>query len=284
MSNQQDEILILGDSMIQNVQSINNTFVRSYRGDTLEDITNHLRHDKIPAIYDKRIVLLHVGTNDLYSLEIAEMVDDFKALLDQIKLKNSEAKLLVSAILPRPKDFWTTQEKIVDYNRRLIAKQVCWNFTFVHTYSIFQRNRLPIRQMYYEDNIHPSDMGALRMGTTWGKTLKRLREELGIAHNVSDYHTPTVATKKPVCSYNYEGQRVRRTILCRPVGDFPAEPTYCPNLIECHFPKGDPRKPPKGNKPPTRSRWRIESDEDDKENNNNKIKSVIVTPSRSRPY
>lgn len=190
-----DEILIIGDSMIQNVSCI--LSLGAYRGDTLKDIGNHLKFDMIPAIYDKQVIYVHAGTNDILTLTVAEMMEDLHTLFERIRERNRTAKLFYSAVLQRPCDFKITQDKILEFNREVIKKESEWRFTFIHTYNFFQRDRLPRRDMYYTDNLHPSDSGAIKMSTTWAKRLHDVRMELGIAHNESGYFTPTVVTIKP---------------------------------------------------------------------------------------
>lgn len=280
-----DKILVVGDSMIQKVQNIPDTIVRSYRGDNIEDLTNHLRWDVMPTIYDKDIILVHVGTNDVYTSTLEQMMKEMKLLTDWIHRRNPKAKLFLSAILPRPRDFWTTQPKIIDFNRAVAEKEVQWNFTYVHTYNFFQRARLPKAEMYYEDHLHASDKGAVRMGTTWGKLFKRIKEELGIPHQETDIYTPTVVTKKPPSTYCYPGQRNRTVVLFPPKGDFPRGPTYAPETIECHFPKNDPRRPKKiggGRHPMVRNRWSSINNAPTT-TPKSRVKSVIACPHRNPP-
>lgn len=133
MAAENDEFLIIGDSMIQKVCNMPNTFVRSYRGDTYEDLANHIHWNLIPSIHGKRVIFIHAGTNDVYTLTILEMLQDLRRLLGRISIINPTAHLYVSAILPRPRDFWTTQDKILEFNKTAMTKQVPWDFTFIHS-------------------------------------------------------------------------------------------------------------------------------------------------------
>lgn len=233
MMSRQDEILIFGDSMIQHVENIQNACVRSYRGDNLEDLGNHLKYDRIPLIYGKKVIWVHAGTNDILFLLVEEMLEDLYILLQNIRMRNNEAKLFVSAILPRPLDFKATQDKVIAFNKAVIDKQVAWNFTFIHSYNIFQHDRLPKRDMYYLDNTHPSVTGAIKLSTTWGKRLKQVKDELGIEHDESGNYTLTVSTKKRD-GYGYPDERERRQIIFPKSSD---GPVYASDFCQRHFPR-----------------------------------------------
>ena len=75
-------------------------------GDTLEDLRFHMLHDHDNLLENKRIVLIHAGTNDLFTLNtIEEMMEDLTALVDTIreKMETTIYCIAFSAILPRPK-------------------------------------------------------------------------------------------------------------------------------------------------------------------------------------
>ena len=102
----EDNVLVIGDSVLKEVGHIRNALVRSFRGDTIQDLNNHLRHDD-DLLKGKKIVVIHAGTNDLYNCTVAEMIDDLSQLVDTIHAHYDGAcrYIAVSSILPRAKDY-----------------------------------------------------------------------------------------------------------------------------------------------------------------------------------
>ena len=82
----EDNVLILGDSILKEVAHIRNAQVRAYRGDTLEDLTYHMKHDfeNENLLGGKRIIVIHAGTNDIYTLSVEEMIADLTTLVETI--------------------------------------------------------------------------------------------------------------------------------------------------------------------------------------------------------
>lgn len=112
-----DHVAVIGDSMLQHVGHIRNTIVRAYRDDTIENIKNHVAAGYCnEEIINKSAIILHVGTNDLYTRTIPQMIQDLVDLIEAIRYWNKEGVICYSGIIARPRDFNTTQIKAVCFN------------------------------------------------------------------------------------------------------------------------------------------------------------------------
>lgn len=110
---EEDTIEIIGDSIIKNVADVHHAIVRSYCGDTIEDICNHvITSGRATQIYHKKAIIIHAGTNDIHSMDVQEMLQDLKNLIDAIRFWPPDVKICVSGIIPRPCDFNRTQFNI----------------------------------------------------------------------------------------------------------------------------------------------------------------------------
>ena len=191
-------MLVIGDSILKEVGHIRNAIVRSFRGDTLEDLNNHLQEDKEKLLVGKSIVLIHAGTNDLYSLTIEEMLEDLERLVNTI-VDHPHGKckyVAVSSIIPRAKDYWTTLLKIKRYNKEVHWNEDIFGMHYMRTWRPFTRKNLPRKFLYKFDGLHPSRKGADRLSQYLAKQLAITRKELSMPRNPLAA-SKTVVTKKP---------------------------------------------------------------------------------------
>lgn len=221
-----DIVLILGDSIIQKCKYVKMAKIRSFRGDTIEDMNNHFKNGEILELSTAKIIVLHVGTNDVWKLTVDEMLEDVQALINTIHdLTSDDQQICVSAIIPRPRDFWSTMPKIMEFNDAIEDKDAQWGFKYIPTYTIFQRKRWPKEEMYrVEDNLHPSKVGAKILSEYFTKQTSILRKHRGLKKYKKRY-TRTEVTKKPDAGYGYPGERTRGEDLM-PLVD--TQPTYAP--------------------------------------------------------
>ncbi len=69
-------------------------------------IITKLKHLKLAA---RKMILIHVGTNDIPKMPPWEIVQCYKMLVNQILTINPYVIILLSAILPQPRDIRKTQ-------------------------------------------------------------------------------------------------------------------------------------------------------------------------------
>jgi lysophospholipase L1-like esterase len=108
--------------------------VQAFPGATIAAITNHVQSHKASiARYDA--VIFHVGTNDLCSKPVSELLALYTNLIAVTRKESKSIKIILSSILPRPVDFGQTKAKSIDVNNQL-KSYLCprLNVQFVSSY------------------------------------------------------------------------------------------------------------------------------------------------------
>ena len=238
----EDHVAIVGDSILQKVDSIRNAIVRSYRGDTLEDIRNHMVASHYTEYIGKKIVIVHAGTNDIEYLTVDQMIADLKSIVDAIREENPGAIIVYSDIISRPKDFTTTEFKRICFNDEVKFWARMWGIKHWRTSRHFMYKNKPDKDMFYEDNLHPSTDGAKYISQYFTKNLSFLLNDLHLCRNSRDA-SETYITKKPRQGYKYWYERLNRVKILHRDKVNPKGPTYAPyEPKEIHKPREGPRK------------------------------------------
>ena len=135
-------IVILGDNMIKHVNGYDmskklkncKVYVKSFSGSKVQCMKDHMK----PSMREKPdYTILHVGTNDLNSDRLSDLIA--KSIVDlAITLKNNSQNVIISNIVIRNDNF---NEKAMEVNGYL--KQLCIEkniFLIDHTKTIHSRN------------------------------------------------------------------------------------------------------------------------------------------------
>lgn len=129
-----------------------------HRGWTIERLDDIVPY---PALLpDPHIILLHIGTNDLYR-EASGAIDRLRALIDQILTAKPRTLLVVSSLIPAAS--WMTEVR--DFNSgipAIVQTRAAHGarIVFVDNFSGFPQSEL-------EDGLHPNTAGYTRMGAVW---------------------------------------------------------------------------------------------------------------------
>lgn len=233
----------IGDSILKKCGNIRGVHVLAHRGDTIDDLRHHVMYGYDSRIVrNKKIIFLHAGTNDIINSTVEEMIGDVTRLVRAVEYRSgANPKIFFSSIIPRPKDFWTTQNKIMTFNKELQRKEAEIGVEYIRTWHLFSRKGLPRKFMYNTDNLHPSDKGFKRLSRFISKVINTYRKEVRIP-KVKRTATRSRVTRKPDAGYGYAGQRNRTRILFDN-GDHPPEPTYGSEIKDVHKPRpeGEPK-------------------------------------------
>ena len=165
---QPEGVLIIGDSILRNVQSISDDIkVECYRGARLSDLKKHLK-----GINPKKKILkeIHIvcGTNDISTTRPNEkIVQDYKAVL-QLATQRAETVHL-SSILPRI-DGKVDQTRIDTMNLLLVALTNELDVSFkLHDKNFkFQDDTVDQSLFLVGDGLHLSEQGVIKMLTNLG--------------------------------------------------------------------------------------------------------------------
>ena len=145
---------------------------------------NALTH-KIPArnlILDREFTIFHVGTNNIETKNAGEILRCYNNLISVIR-QNSHTKMIISAILPRPKDHSSLGDRVKLVNTKL--KPLCSlrerNVQFLHTYRPFLKNCQPTRELYAMNDqvVHLNFEGVRRLRQFFINSMAHLIKQIG---------------------------------------------------------------------------------------------------------
>ena len=160
------KVLIVGDSIIKDVAPIAGVTLKAYPGASIGYLTLLFSNGDIDLTnYD--FLIIHVGTNNIdKGHSFGSIVSDYGNLVAQIRKKKPSIRIIMSSILPRPKDHSVTEKKIFDVNKELrtvMAKDM--NFHFIRSYRMFSKFGTYRRYLYAkkDQGLHLNTEGSNRL-------------------------------------------------------------------------------------------------------------------------
>ncbi|XP_016418134.1 uncharacterized protein LOC107748000, partial [Sinocyclocheilus rhinocerous] len=126
----------------------------------VRSVQQHVKH--FEKLHDYRIVILHMGTNDITSgASASTVVQRMKTLISRISQVNSHILYFaISAILPQVKDDSTVKTTIKQCNSLLQHwSSQTRNILFLNTIKSFLKNRKVIQNLYKHDGLHLNQEG-----------------------------------------------------------------------------------------------------------------------------
>ncbi|MBL7094326.1 T9SS type A sorting domain-containing protein [candidate division KSB1 bacterium] len=125
------------------------------------------------------IVLLHIGTNDIsHEIPIETAIQDIESIIDKIRNKNSQTKILLCSLVPRW-EYWVDRPERTDQLNELILqlynekKDQGYKIYFVDQADAFYSNP-NWTQEYMDDYAHPNDTGYHVMAQTFYDVLSSI--------------------------------------------------------------------------------------------------------------
>jgi lysophospholipase L1-like esterase len=117
-----------------------------------------------PAIFPD-VILLHIGTNDVWGSPTAEMmVERLTTLLETLQTARPDSQVFVASLIPRTDQHEALQQS---YNSAIpgLVSSMGDNFHFVDMHSLISTSDLA-------DSLHPSQAGYDKMGNAWYDTVQ----------------------------------------------------------------------------------------------------------------
>jgi lysophospholipase L1-like esterase len=115
------------------------------------------------------IILLHIGTNDLFARDTANMSTRLEALLDKIAANAPSALIVLAQITPRG----TTDAALTTYNGRIPGIVQSHAAKGQHIIGV-DMSKLPVPADLSSDGTHPNDQGYAYMAAVWYAAIKDL--------------------------------------------------------------------------------------------------------------
>ena len=159
---------LISDSICKFIRHCRNIAVQAFPGATCAKILSKLRFGRI-AIEFAKVIIIHIGTNDLESSKPHEIIDAVLKIKRHIQSRNPAAKIVYSSIIQRPKD-----NPHLDFVRKYINNQLKFfakteNFYFVKSY-----RSLKDTTYFAKDGLHLNRKGTLALRSYFEKTVSRL--------------------------------------------------------------------------------------------------------------
>ena len=165
---------ILCDSIEKCVQAFDDCVVHAFHGTTIQQLT--FKFERQPKLVrNAAFVLLRVGTNDVcYRTRSPAIIHQlFELLVNQILSIVPNARILISSILPRLRDFDETNDKIHSINNDLEHNSIS-HTVFFRTCGPFLRGGRP-RDEKYRDRLHLTARGILLLTQVWITKYKQVQ-------------------------------------------------------------------------------------------------------------
>ena len=166
------------DSISKLVTEIPNTVVIPFPGSTIWGLHSEFCSNT-RRFSSYQVILLHVGTNDAdhFGSTPALMLRYLKRLVASFLSLPQKPVVVLSAILPRPKDFSKTNSKIEEYNDsvRVWAKTE-QKVQYVKSFLPFFRIGVLRTELFEPDGLHLNSKGVLVLRDYFCKVLTPFRE------------------------------------------------------------------------------------------------------------
>ena len=117
----------------------------AFSGITIARLTYMIQSKQIDVSAEN--VIVHVGTNDINSMDTGSIMSSFSNLISVIR-DVSRAKIVISGILPRPVDWLRTNDNVKSVNKGLVGFCKKRKVRFVHTYKIVLHFGMPRRDLF----------------------------------------------------------------------------------------------------------------------------------------
>ena len=132
------KVTIIGDSIAKHLSGLHGVTLQIFSGRTISQISAKIdKNEANLEPYD--YVIIHAGTNDIGNRHsFKELISDFGNLVGICRKKKPSIQIIISGILPRPKDHTISDPVIRDVNKHLrVFMSKSMKFKFVCTYKPF---------------------------------------------------------------------------------------------------------------------------------------------------
>ena len=140
--------------------------MQSFRGDTIAQIASKVERG-IASLKNFDYVIIHVGTNDIDDkASFHAMQSDYGNLVGICRRKYPKINIIMSAIIPRPRDHQNTDDpikRINFYMEKTMSKTL--NFKFIKTYCPFMYAGKPSAELFAKNDkgLHLNTEGFSRL-------------------------------------------------------------------------------------------------------------------------
>ena len=167
---------VIGDSIIKFLKVTNQADVISFPGINIDGLYWKIRLSG-KRLSQYKIIVLHVGTNDVEAHVEGEILRKYQRLLSAVRKCNGKAIIGISSILPRPKNSVELNNKVITINRELKRLSKSYPRTeFIHSFRPFVlKNKEINTDLYAADKLHLSFKGSIALKKNLIGNIKNLQ-------------------------------------------------------------------------------------------------------------
>jgi len=135
--------------------------------DKIENVLWRVYHEELDGFNASNVVLM-IGTNNLTENKDEEIIAGLKNLVEQIKIRQPEATVLLSGILPRRQ----MGKRIVVLNKGIARLSDLLNIKYINPGTLLLNKAGNIDESLFEDGLHPNAAGYEKLGAQLAKYLR----------------------------------------------------------------------------------------------------------------
>jgi lysophospholipase L1-like esterase len=155
--------LVLGDSIIKNLLYIAGTVIVVCSGKNLQFFTQYIK-DNVNNLKKYQVITIHAGTNNIRSNKQSDIFQLFVQLIKVFKMLLPTVQLVISPMLPRPRDQYYTGSKVKFINNAVFAFCRDNGVMCIKTFNPFIKFGQP-QARYFVDGLHLNDKGNVVLNT-----------------------------------------------------------------------------------------------------------------------
>ncbi|XP_046339876.2 uncharacterized protein LOC124120984 [Haliotis rufescens] len=168
--------MVLGESLCRGIAGdIPNCSVISKPGANLKRMQKIITNLNVKTYHS---IVLHVGTNDISSFNPHRFLSEYMTLIKYLKSMNPDAVIMCCDIIPRIRDFSTTQRVVIHANN--IIRHVC---TVLRCKNVRTSKRFlylgtggPRHYLYCSDGLHLNDKGKYQLKRSFAQALSHAHQ------------------------------------------------------------------------------------------------------------
>ncbi|MES9902601.1 MAG: SGNH/GDSL hydrolase family protein [Sedimenticola sp.] len=172
--------LLISDSIAKHVTGVEDLVVRPFPGRTIGGLAREVSSSKSLQrdIESANIVIVHVGTNDIFNLHFEDFPSALNNLFGVIRNVKLNVKLCYSAILPRPVDLRQSKSLVINANNRVRRFCKYRRITYLQSFRPFvQKNGEPHRHMFAvrDGGLHLNTEGSRVLSNFYRQVLNSMK-------------------------------------------------------------------------------------------------------------
>ena len=146
--------LICGDSMVAPLKDSEVLEFRSFGGYGIFQMTDKLLHQNVIRLGEYGVLVVHMGTCDVWKYKAAAWVAQVADLVQGLRARHPSLSVVLSAILPRPRDFRRSDEVVKGFNNKLRKWARGHGVPFLETQRPFFTGTWDVRRELFQDGLH----------------------------------------------------------------------------------------------------------------------------------